>query len=225
MDLLILLGIDHVLAGGIFVAIEMSLGFISILLNVIILATIRNSDALQKEEQYILMGNMSAANIMTGSFVKLMSVVLCGHAVAVDNTEVEFQFCSLFVFSHRMSWSILPSTVFIMYWVDLMGKIKQYIILKQLDNDFETSSVGKTSNFEEEGDLTKLYMIRKTNKYITLLKVFTFMTFSIAKLSSSSSLTDLGCSLVLFLNPPTTPPDRKSSFQAGRQRNLYSNNF
>ena len=66
MDLVSLLGIDHVLAGGLFVGIEMSLGFLSILLNVIILATIRNSEDLQREEKYILMGNMSAANIMIG---------------------------------------------------------------------------------------------------------------------------------------------------------------
>ena len=103
MNLLIYLGIDHVLAGGLFVAIEMSLGFISIILNVIILATIRNSESLQNEEQYILLGNMSVANIMTGSFVKLMSVVLCGHSVAVNKTEVDFQFCSLFCKSEYMS--------------------------------------------------------------------------------------------------------------------------
>jgi hypothetical protein len=102
-----------------------------------------------------------------------MSVVICGHAVAIDKTEVDFQFCSIFVFSHRMSWSILPSTVFIMYWVDLMPKMRQYMILRQLDNDFETLSTGRTSNFEEEeeGVLTKRYLIRKTEKYIALLKV------------------------------------------------------
>ena len=66
MDLVSLLGIGHVLAGGLFVGNQMSLGFLSILLNVIILATIRNSEALQREEKYILMGNMSAANIMIG---------------------------------------------------------------------------------------------------------------------------------------------------------------
>ena len=66
MDLVSLLGIDHVLAGGLFVGIEMSLGFLSILLNVIILATIRNSEDLQGEGNCILMGNMSAANIIMG---------------------------------------------------------------------------------------------------------------------------------------------------------------
>ena len=171
MDLLILLGIDHLLAGGIFVAVEMSLGFISILLNVIILATIRNSESLQNEEQYILLGNMSAANIMTGSFVKLMSVVLCGHSVAVNKTEVDFQFCSLFVFSHRMSWSILPSTVFLLYWTDLIQKMRHYQVQKQLDAECDTTSVSKTSQCEEEGVLTRIFMIRKTNKYLALLKV------------------------------------------------------
>ena len=174
MDLIALLGIDHVLAGGIFVAVEMSLGFISILLNVIILATIRNSETLQKDFNYILMGNLSASNIMTGSFVKLMSVVLCGHAVAINKTAADFQFCSIFVFTHRMSWSILPTTIFFLYWVDLFPKMKQYWILKQLENDLDTSSVGRTSNFEEEGVLTKRYMILKTNKYIALLKVFSW---------------------------------------------------
>ena len=104
--------------------------------------------------------------------MKLMSVVICDHAVAIDKTEVYFQFCSIFVFSHRISWSILPSTVFFMFWVDLMPKMRQYMILKQLGNDFETSLTGGTSNFEEEeGVLTKRYMISKTEKYIALLKV------------------------------------------------------
>ena len=91
---------------------------------------------------------------MIGSFVKLMLVVICGHAVAIVKTEVDFQFCSIFVFSHCMSWSILPSTVFFMYWLNLMPKMRQYMILKQLGNDFETSLTGGTSNFEvEEGIL------------------------------------------------------------------------
>ena len=64
MDLMEILGIEQVLAGGIFVAIEMSLGFISMILNVIILATIKHSELLQNDEKYLLMGNMSAANII-----------------------------------------------------------------------------------------------------------------------------------------------------------------
>ena len=98
MDLISLLGIDHVLAGGLFVGIEMSLGFISILLNVIILATIRNSEALQGEENYILMGNMSAANIMIGT----VSTV-----VPNSITQILFDHPFTFVFLHFIKVKII----------------------------------------------------------------------------------------------------------------------
>ena len=174
MDLMDILGIEQVLAGGIFVAIEMSLGFISMILNVIILATIKHSELLQNDEKYLLMGNMSAANIIICSFVKLMSVVLCGHAVAINSLEADFQFCSIFVFFHRMTWSILPSSIFFYYWLDLVPRIRLYMINTHIVSDQDASSMGKISSSEDEGVLTKRHMIRKADYYVALLKVTHF---------------------------------------------------
>ena len=65
-------------AGGVYVLIEMSFGFLATVLNVIVLATIKNSNRLLSEPAYLLIANVSAANIAISIFVKLMSVILCG---------------------------------------------------------------------------------------------------------------------------------------------------
>ena len=65
-------------AGGVYVLIEMSFGFLATVLNVIVLATIKNSKRLLSEPAYLLIANVSAANIAISIFVKLMSVILCG---------------------------------------------------------------------------------------------------------------------------------------------------
>ena len=78
----------QVTAGGLFVFIEMSLGFLATVLNVIVLATIKNSHSLLSQPRYVLLANLAASNIATSILVKLMSVVLCGHAVATHRTQV-----------------------------------------------------------------------------------------------------------------------------------------
>lgn len=82
----------------------MSFDFLATVLNVIVLATIKNSSKLLLEPHYVLLANVSVSNIVISIFVKLMSVITCGHAVAVDQTAVDFQFCSLFLFTQRMTW-------------------------------------------------------------------------------------------------------------------------
>ena len=78
----------QVTAGGLFVFIEMSLGFLATVLNVIVLATIKNSSSLLSQSRYVLLANLVTSNIATSILVKLMSVVLCGHAVATRKTQV-----------------------------------------------------------------------------------------------------------------------------------------
>ena len=58
------LGVDKVTAGGIYVMLDMSLGFISIVINVVILATIKNSDSLQQDIRYFLLANLRSVFLL-----------------------------------------------------------------------------------------------------------------------------------------------------------------
>jgi hypothetical protein len=102
----------------------MSFGFIATVLNVIVLATIKNSDRLLSEPTYVLIANACVSNIAISSFVKLMSVILCGHAVATGRTVAVFQFCSLFLFCQRLTWSVLPTTVMLLPWAALLPRLR-----------------------------------------------------------------------------------------------------
>ena len=58
------LGVDRVTAGGIYVMLDMSLGFISIVINVVILATVKNSDSLQQDIRYFLLANLRSVFLL-----------------------------------------------------------------------------------------------------------------------------------------------------------------
>ena len=142
--------------------VEMSVGLLATVLNVIVLATIKNSSRLLAEPAYVLLANVSVSNIVTSVFVKLMSVIVCGHAVAVGRAEVPFQFCSLMLFTQRMAWSVLPSTLLVLPWVALLPRL---LLL--------SSAWGREEEEEEcpvEAVLTQRWELLKAQEVVTLLR-------------------------------------------------------
>ena len=161
-------GLQHISAGGLFVSIDFCLSILGTILNVIILATIKNSSFLLQDQYYSFLASLSLSNIIICSFLKLLSSVLCGHAVARNLLEVPFQFCNIYVVFRRLTWCVLPYTVFFIAWLDLVNTVR-YKFLTSGSIDFESSSYGRKS-VDEEGILTKRYLILKEYKYIQIIK-------------------------------------------------------
>ena len=159
---------DHITAGGVFVSIDFCLSIFGTILNVIILATIKNSSHLLQDQHYSFLGSLSLSNIIICSFLKLLSSVLCGHAVAKNLLEVPFQFCNIYVVCRRLTWCVLPYTVFFISWLDFIKTIK-YKYLRSDSIDFDTSSYSRKS-VDEQGILTQRYLILKEYKYVQIIK-------------------------------------------------------
>ena len=159
---------DHITAGGVFVTIDFCLSILGTILNVIIVATIKNSSYLLQEQYYSFLASLGLSNIIITSFNKLLSSVLCGHAVAKNLTAVPFQFCNISVVFSRLTWIILPYTVFFISWLDFLKTVK-YKYLRSDSIDFESSSFSRKS-VDEQGILTQRYLILKEYQYIQIIK-------------------------------------------------------
>ena len=164
------LNLSHLTAGGIFVSVDFCLSILGTVLNVIIVATIKNSSYLLQEQSYSLLASLGVSNIIITSFLKLLSSVVCGHAVARNLTEVPFQFCSIYIVVQRLTWIILPYTVFFMSWLEFIKTMKQkYNTRRDSSVEFESSPFSRKS-IDEQGILTQRYLILKEYQYVQIIK-------------------------------------------------------
>ena len=161
------LSLDHLTAGGVFVTVDFCLSILGTVLNVIIVATIKNSSSLLQEPHYSLLASLGVSNMIITSFLKLLSSVVCGHAVARNLTEVPFQFCSIYIFVQRLTWVTLPYTVFFMSWLEFIKTMKQKYNVR--DVELESSPFSRKS-IDEQGVLTQRYLILKECQYVQIIK-------------------------------------------------------
>ena len=166
------LSIDHITAGGIFAATDFSLSIMGTVLNVIILVTIKNSPTLSRDLDYIMFASLAAANIIITAFVKLLSTVLVGHAVAKNAEEVSFQFCSVYIMFHRLTWFIFPATILTLSWSHFWSIIQYRFVTSESFETMETLSMGRKSLVEEEGVLTRRHNILKEREIVRIMKSF-----------------------------------------------------
>ena len=159
------LDIDNVTAGGIFAGADFSLAILSLVLNVIILATIKNSNSLCSDVHFVMYACIAASNVIITSFVKLLSTVLCGHAVAKNKVSVPFQFCGIYNIFSRLTWFIFPYSILIVSWLDLLEIMSQRFSKSELELD-----VSSLMRVEDEGVLTRRHNILKEREVIQLMK-------------------------------------------------------
>ena len=159
------IGIDSVTAGGVFAGVDFSLAIFSMVLNVIILATIKNSNILCSDVHFVMYACVATSNIIITSFVKLLSTVLCGHAVAKNKVSVPFQFCGIYNIFSRLTWFIFPYSILIVSWLDFLNIMKQRFSKSELE--LEVSSLMRV---EDEGVLTGRQNILREREVIQLMK-------------------------------------------------------
>ena len=162
-------GMSHITAGGVFVTLDFSLSIIATVLNVIIVATIKNSSYLLQEPHYSLLASLGVSNIIISAFLKLLSSVFCGHIVARNLTEVPFQFCNIYIVVQRLTWIILPYTVFFISWLELMARLKHKYNITSDSSESESSPFSRKS-IDEQGILTQRYLILKECEYVQIIK-------------------------------------------------------
>ena len=164
-------GLSHMAAGGLFVTVDFCLSILATVLNVILVATIKNSSYLLQEPHYSFLASLGVSNIIITSFLKLLSSVVCGHAVARNLTEVPFQFCSIYIVVQRLTWIILPYTVFFISWLEFFRTLREKYNLGSSSTELESqSSPFSRKSIDEQGILTQRYLILKECQYVQIIK-------------------------------------------------------
>ena len=162
-------GLDHLTAGGVFVTLDFCLSILATILNVIIVATIKNSSSLLQEPYYSFLASLGVSNIIISAFLKLLSSVVCGHAVARNLAEVPFQFCNIYISVQRLTWITLPYTVFFISWLEFIRTLRHKYDLRSASLELESSPFSRKS-IDEEGILTGRYLILKEYQYVQIIK-------------------------------------------------------
>ena len=87
--------------GAWLVFMEMSLALVGIILNLTVVISIREKEAIFNKTENVILGNLCAANLIAAVFVKSIAVVYHGYAVAKSRWEVELAFCTMHTITSR----------------------------------------------------------------------------------------------------------------------------
>ena len=74
---------------------------VGIVLNLTVVISIREKEALFNQTVNVILGNLCAANLIAAVFVKSIAVVYHGYAVARERWEVELAFCTVHTITSR----------------------------------------------------------------------------------------------------------------------------
>ena len=103
---------------------EMGLSFLGILLNLLVVTTIRHYEEMQNSTIHLLLINLCFSNLLASFLVKPISAIYSGYSISVGSWDVSLVFCSLFTLLHWTTLCILPFTlVIILTCYLLMGAI------------------------------------------------------------------------------------------------------
>ena len=72
-----------------------------IVLNLTVVISIQQEEALFNQTVNVILGNLCAANLIAAVFVKCIAVVFHGYGVARDSWEVELAFCTVHTITSR----------------------------------------------------------------------------------------------------------------------------
>lgn len=98
---------------------EMGLSFLGILLNLLVVTTIRHYEEMQNSTIHLLLINLCFSNLLASFLVKPISAIYAGYSISVDSWAVNLVFCSLFTLLHWSTLCILPFTLVALSWIIL----------------------------------------------------------------------------------------------------------
>jgi len=116
--------------GAWLVFMEMSLALLGIILNLTVLISIREKEAIFNQTANVIHANLCAANLIAAVFVKSFAAVYHGYGVACQRWEIELAFCTVHTITSRSTWVVFPYTLLFLCWHSLAlraGKIVSLI--------------------------------------------------------------------------------------------------
>ena len=102
---------------------DMSLAVCSVVVNLIVLTGIKESEATMGMFNLVLT-NLCFSNLTSAVLVKSISIIHNGYAVAANTTQSNIAFCNIMLVTYRATWAVLPLTVFILSWMVFFTYIK-----------------------------------------------------------------------------------------------------
>ncbi|XP_040580188.1 uncharacterized protein [Lepeophtheirus salmonis] len=108
--------------GAILVVSEMTLTLVGIVLNLIVIISIREKESLLNSTLNIILGNLCFSNLMAAVFVKSIAIIYNGYAVASEKWSVELAFCTIHTLSARATWAVLPYSIIVLNWLFVINR-------------------------------------------------------------------------------------------------------
>ena len=106
---------------------EMGLSFLGILLNLLVVTTIRHYEEFQNSTIHLLLINLCFSNLLASFLVKPISAIYAGYSMSVGSWEVSLVFCSLFTVLHWTTLCILPFTLVGLSWILLAHHLSLFL--------------------------------------------------------------------------------------------------
>lgn len=106
---------------------EMGLSFLGILLNLLVVTTIRHYEEFQNSTIHLLLINLCFSNLLASFLVKPISAIYAGYSMSVGSWEVSLVFCSLFTVLHWTTLCILPFTLVGLSWIILADHLSLFL--------------------------------------------------------------------------------------------------
>ena len=95
---------------------EMTLGFVGIFCNLMVVSTIRDDDTLQESTRNLLLANIAFSNLLISFLVKPISAVYVSYFLTTGDGKVGLAFCTLYTLAYRTTWIVFPFSILGLCW-------------------------------------------------------------------------------------------------------------
>ena len=105
----------------------MTLAFVGIFCNLMVVSTIRDHDDLQESTSNLLLANIAISNLIISFLVKPISAVYVAYSMTTGQGRVGLAFCTLYTMAYRTTWIVFPFTILALCWNFLRLSLVIYI--------------------------------------------------------------------------------------------------
>ena len=94
----------------------MTLAFVGIFCNLMVVSTIRDHDHLQESTFNLLLANIAISNLIISFLVKPISAVFVAYSMTTGQGRVGLAFCTIYTMAYRTTWIVFPFTILALCW-------------------------------------------------------------------------------------------------------------
>ena len=115
----------------------MTLAFVGIFCNLMVVSTIRDDDTLQESTKNLLLANIAFSNLLISFLVKPISAVYVSYSLTTGEGKVGLAFCTLYTLAYRTTWMVYPFSILALCWNSLSNIFPCCNTAKHLSSDDE----------------------------------------------------------------------------------------